>query len=268
MLAKRIIPCLDVKEGRVVKGTNFVNLRDAGDPVELAALYNQQGADELVFLDITASSDKRYILRDLVEKTAAEVDIPFTVGGGISDMATIKDLLMAGADKVSINSAAFKSPELIKQASDVFGNQAIVIAIDAKESHGSPQLHCDYPVPTTVHCTPDTLWEVYSHGGRHKTGIDALKWSRYMAQQGAGELLVTSMDHDGTKSGYAMKQLTAIHEHVNIPVIASGGAGTCQHIIEALATCEAALLASLLHYQELSITEIKNACRQAHIPIR
>lgn len=269
MLTKRIIPCLDIKEGRVVKGTNFVNLRDAGDPVELATIYSQEGADELVFLDITASSDKRKTLIDLVERVAENVNIPFTVGGGISDIPTIKELLMAGADKISINSAAFKSPNLIKEASDIFGNQAIVVAIDAKTRQAdAPLLPCDYPVPSVVHCTKNTQWELFSHGGRTPTGIDAVKWAVWMAEQGAGELLVTSMDHDGTKSGYAIEQLSAIHDQVSIPVIASGGAGTCDHIVEVLHTCEAALLASLLHYRELSVSQIKEACLAKGLPIR
>lgn len=266
MLAKRIIPCLDVTEGRVVKGTNFVDLKDAGDPVELAKRYNDQGADELVFLDITASSDKRYILRDLVEKTAAEIFIPLTVGGGINDIDTIHDLLNAGADKVSINTAAIKNPQFIYEASQKFGSQCIVVAIDARtvnKDHDSPE----YPI-NDVKINNGTEWEVFSHGGRYPTGIDAVKWANYLTRLGAGEILLTSMDQDGTKNGYDIKLTETISKSVSIPVIASGGAGNCDHICEALQICEAALLASLLHYQELTISEIKTECLKNKIPVR
>lgn len=249
MLAKRIIPCLDVTNGRVVKGTNFVNLRDAGDPVELAIEYNKQGADELVFLDITASSDKRAILIDLVKRTAEKVFIPFTVGGGINDIETIRDVLNAGADKVSINSAAVNNPEFIKKSSQHFGSQCIVVAIDTRKK-------------------TDSQWEVFTHGGRHPTGIDAIEWAQKVNQYGAGEILLTSMDRDGTKKGYDIELIKKISDTVNIPIIASGGAGTTQHIVEALQVCESALLASLLHFGELTITDIKSACKNKKIPIR
>ena len=273
MLAKRIIPCLDVTDGRVVKGTNFINLKDAGDPIELAKKYDQDGADELIFLDITASSDKRSILIDLVSRCAAQLFIPFTVGGGISDLATIRDVLNAGADKVSINTAAVKNPELIQESSSQFGSQCIVVAIDARKINSK-----DSPPPpnklTILETNPnlaldsDSQWEVYTHGGRHKTGIDALKWASYMNQLGAGELLVTSMDADGTKNGYDIKLTHRISQSVSIPVIASGGAGNTEHITEILTGCEAALLASLLHFGELSISEIKKACKKKALPVR
>jgi cyclase len=242
MLTKRIIPCLDVTGGRVVKGTNFVGLRDAGDPVELAKRYDLEGADELVFLDITASSDKRRILLDVVEKTAQCVHIPFTVGGGIDSVATIKEILNAGADKVSLNSAAIKNPRLIQEASQQFGAQCVVVAIDAKRTEKG--------------------WDVFTHGGRNNTGLDAVQWAKKVFELGAGELLVTSMDRDGTKAGYDTALLKAICDTVSIPVIASGGAGTLGHISEALEVCDAALLASLLHFRELTIAEIKGFCRE------
>ena len=248
----------------MVKGTNFVNLKDAcGRPCR-SWLYNEQGADELVFLDITASSDKRYILRDLV-KTAAELFIPFTVGGGINDIETIKDLLQAGADKVSINTAAIRNPDLIKQASSLFGAQCIVVAIDARQYNGENKIQYDLP---EVAIDSDTQWEVYSHGGRHPTGIDAVKWAKHLNTLGAGEILLTSMDKDGTKSGYDIDLTKTVSNSVTIPVIASGGAGTCDHISEALEVCEAALLASLLHFRELSINQIKEHCIEKGISIR
>jgi imidazole glycerol-phosphate synthase subunit HisF len=267
MLAKRIIPCLDVTAGRVVKGTNFVNLKDAGDPIELAKKYDEQGADELVFLDITASSDKRAILIDLVSRTAEQVFIPFTVGGGISDIETIREVLNAGADKVSINTAAVKNPKLIAESSRYFGAQCIVVAIDAREVmadgnavkwDGEPKVALDH----------ESKWEVYTHGGRKPTGIDAVKWAEYMYELGAGEILLTSMDHDGTKDGYAIELTKTISQKVGIPVIASGGAGNCEHIVEALEVCEAALLASLLHYGELTVSQIKKACKENKISVR
>jgi imidazole glycerol-phosphate synthase subunit HisF len=265
MHAKRIIPCLDVTNGRVVKGTNFVNLRDAGDPIELAKRYDEQGADELVFLDITASSDKRYILRDLVARTAEQIFIPFTVGGGINDIKMIRDILNAGADKVSINTAAIKNPELISTSSKRFGSQCIVVAIDAREITAPSKAKSLIP---EVAIDSQSKWEVYTHGGRYPAGIDALKWAKYMEHLGAGEILLTSMNHDGTKAGYAIELTKTISNSVQIPVIASGGAGTVEHIVEALQVCEAALLASLLHYGELTISEIKQACNQANIPMR
>jgi cyclase len=254
MLAKRILPCLDVNKGRVVKGVNFVNLQDAGDPVELARLYNQAGADELVFLDITATHEDRDTIIDVVYRTAEQVFIPLTVGGGIQSLENIKNLLRAGADKVSINSAAVREPELLDRASDRFGKQCIVVAIDARRRKD-------------VH---NPGWEVYVRGGRENTGIDALLWAKEVEKRGAGELLVTSMDADGTQAGYDLALTKAIVERVEIPVIASGGAGNCQHIYEALTEgrAEAALLASLLHYGQLTIAEVKNYLQNQQVPVR
>jgi cyclase len=253
MLAKRILPCLDVKAGRVVKGVNFVDLRDAGDPVELAQAYNQAGADELVFLDITATHEDRDIIYDVVYQTAEQVFIPLTVGGGIQSLETIKKLLRAGADKVSINSAAVKRPEFVSEASDRFGSQCIVVAIDARRrGPGSPG------------------WDVYVRGGRENTGIDAITWAEEMVRRGAGELLVTSMDADGTQAGYDLELTRTIAQRVPVPVVASGGAGNCQHIYEAVTDgqAEAALLASLLHYGQLTVAEVKNYLRDRQVPIR
>ncbi|MBW4469625.1 MAG: imidazole glycerol phosphate synthase subunit HisF [Stenomitos rutilans HA7619-LM2] len=254
MLAKRILPCLDVKAGRVVKGVNFVDLRDAGDPVELAQVYNQAGADELVFLDITATHEDRGIIFDVVYRTAEQVFIPLTVGGGIQNLETIKQLLRAGADKVSINSAAVRDPGLIDRASDRFGNQCIVVAIDARR-----RLDNDNPG-----------WDVYVRGGRENTELDAIAWAKNVEQRGAGELLVTSMDADGTQTGYDLELTRTIAEQVEIPVIASGGAGTCEHIHAALTEgrAEAALLASLLHYGHLTVAEIKAHLAAQHVPVR
>ncbi|MGI2902454.1 imidazole glycerol phosphate synthase subunit HisF [Tolypothrix sp. VBCCA 56010] len=254
MLSKRILPCLDVKAGRVVKGVNFVNLKDAGDPVELAKVYNSAGADELVFLDITATHEDRGIILDVVYRTAEQVFIPLTVGGGIQTLENVKALLRAGADKVSINSAAVRDPDLINRASDRFGNQCIVVAIDAR-SRKDP----DNPG-----------WDVYVRGGRENTGKDALLWAQEVEKRGAGELLVTSMDADGTQAGYDLDLTSAIAQTVQIPVIASGGAGTCEHIYDALTKgkAEAALLASLLHYGQLSVAEIKNYLRDRSLPVR
>lgn len=254
MLAKRILPCLDVKAGRVVKGVNFVDLRDAGDPVELAQAYNEAGADELVFLDITATHEDRDIIYDVVYRTAEQVFIPLTVGGGIQSLETIKKLLRAGADKVSINSSAVRDPAFINRASDRFGNQCIVVAIDARRR----------PDPA------NPGWDVYVRGGRDNTGLDALQWAQEVEQRGAGELLVTSMDADGTQAGYDLELTRAIADQVQIPVIASGGAGTCGHIYEALTQgrAEAALLASLLHYGQLTVAEIKHYLADHHIPVR
>ncbi|ELS47278.1 imidazoleglycerol phosphate synthase, cyclase subunit [Microcystis aeruginosa FACHB-905 = DIANCHI905] len=248
------MPCLDVNKGRVVKGVNFVNLQDAGDPVELARLYNQAGADELVFLDITATHEDRDTIIDVVYRTAEQVFIPLTVGGGIQSLENIKNLLRAGADKVSINSAAVREPELLDRASDRFGKQCIVVAIDArrrKDEHNPG-------------------WEVYVRGGRENTGIDALLWAQEVEKRGAGELLITSMDADGTQAGYDLSLTKAIAERVEIPVIASGGAGNCQHIYEALTEgrAEAALLASLLHYGQLTIAEVKNYLQNHQVPVR
>ena len=254
MLAKRILPCLDVKAGRVVKGINFVDLKDAGDPVELAKAYNDAGADELVFLDITATHEDRDIILDVVYQTAEQVFIPLTVGGGIQSLENIKKLLRAGADKVSINSAAVKNPDLINEASDRFGVQCIVVAIDARQRK-EPS---------------NPGWDVYVRGGRENTGLDAINWSKEVASRGAGEILVTSMDADGTQAGYDLELTRTIAEQVEIPVIASGGAGNCQHIYEAFSEgkAEAALLASLLHYGQLTIDEVKNYLQERQVPVR
>ncbi|QOV22815.1 imidazole glycerol phosphate synthase subunit HisF [Anabaenopsis elenkinii] len=254
MLSKRILPCLDVKAGRVVKGVNFVDLKDAGDPVELAQVYNEAGADELVFLDITATHEDRDTIIDVVYRTAEQVFIPLTVGGGIQSLENVKALLRAGADKVSINSAAVRDPDLINRASDRFGNQCIVVAIDARRRI-SPE---------------NPGWDVYVRGGRENTGLDALLWAQEVEKRGAGELLVTSMDADGTQAGYDLALTQAIAESVQVPVIASGGAGNCEHIYTALTEgkAEAALLASLLHYGQLSVAEIKEYLRDRSVPVR
>lgn len=270
MLTKRIIPCLDVTDGRVVKGTHFLELKDAGDPVELAAEYNRQGADELVFLDITASSDKRAILLNLVKKTAEEVLIPFTVGGGIRDIQTIHELLKAGADKVSINTAAVSSPELIKESAIHFGSQCIVAAVDVKRITNTPPFR-EWDIshlPTNLKLDKSSKWEIVTHGGRKPTGIDAVRWCQYLTELGAGELLLTSMDQDGTKTGYDIELTKVISNATTVPIIASGGAGKLSHIKDALDVCEAALLASLLHFKELTINEIKTYCMDFDIPIR
>ncbi|HBQ99026.1 MULTISPECIES: imidazole glycerol phosphate synthase subunit HisF [unclassified Roseofilum] len=254
MVAKRILPCLDVRAGRVVKGINFVNLQDAGDPVELASIYNDAGADELVFLDITATHEDRDIILDVVYRTAEQVFIPLTVGGGIQSLEMIKNLLRAGADKVSINSSAVRDPDLVNRASDRFGNQCIVVAIDAKR-RSDPE---------------NPGWDVYVRGGRENTGLDALSWAKDVAARGAGEILLTSMDADGTQAGYDLDLTRTIAESVEIPVIASGGAGTCEHIHEALTEgkAEAALLASLLHYGQLSVAQIKEHLTTQGLKIR
>jgi cyclase len=254
MLAKRILPCLDVNAGRVVKGVNFVDLKDAGDPVELAKIYNDAGADELVFLDITATHEDRDTIVDVVYRTAEQVFIPLTVGGGIQSLENIKKLLRAGADKVSINSAAVKNPNFINEGSDRFGKQCIVVAIDARRRKDSN----------------NPGWDVYVRGGRENTGIDAIQWAKEVEQRGAGELLVTSMDGDGTQAGYDLELTRTIAEQVEIPVIASGGAGNCQHIYEALTEgkAEAALLASLLHYGQLTIADVKAYLQQHQVSVR
>ncbi|NJM97611.1 MAG: imidazole glycerol phosphate synthase subunit HisF [Phormidesmis sp. RL_2_1] len=261
MLAKRILPCLDVKAGRVVKGINFVDLKDAGDPVELAKIYNEAGADELVFLDITATHEDRDVIYDVVYRTAEQVFIPLTVGGGISSPETIKKLLRAGADKVSINSAAVRDPELINRSSDRFGAQCIVVAIDARRRPRSENSEDTASTPG---------WDVFVRGGRENTGLDAVEWACDVVKRGAGELLITSMDADGTQAGYDLTLTEAIASRVNVPVIASGGAGTCQHIHAALTTgkAEAALLASLLHYGQLSVAEIKTYLAAQNVVIR
>ncbi len=254
MLAKRILPCLDVNAGRVVKGVNFTNLKDAGDPVELAKLYNDAGADELVFLDITATHEARDTIIDVVYRTAEQVFIPLTVGGGIKTLENVKDLLRAGADKISVNSTAVRDPDFINQGSDRFGSQCIVVAIDARRRE-------DINNPG---------WDVYVRGGRENTGIDAVKWAQEVTQRGAGELLITSMDADGTQAGYDLELTKTIAEMVEIPVIASGGAGNCHHIYEALTEgkAEAALLASLLHYGQLTVEEIKKYLSSHGVPVR
>ncbi|MBL7156707.1 MAG: imidazole glycerol phosphate synthase subunit HisF [Candidatus Omnitrophica bacterium] len=250
MLAKRIIPCLDVKEGRVVKGINFVNLRDAGDPVENAKVYNDEGADELVFLDITASFEKRKTMVEVVRRVAEEVFMPFTVGGGIGSLADIRNLLNAGCDKVSLNTQAVKRPEFIKEASDKFGTQCIVVAIDAKKTNGK--------------------WEVYINGGRIPTGLDAIEWARKVASLGAGEILLTSMDRDGTKEGYDIELNKKIAEAVNIPIIASGGCGSLEHFYEALTEgkADAALVASVFHFKEFTIGEVKEYLKSKGVEVR
>ncbi|MDH7573669.1 MAG: imidazole glycerol phosphate synthase subunit HisF [Clostridia bacterium] len=251
MLTKRIIPCLDVHRGRVVKGTRFVNLRDAGDPVELAAYYDREGADELVFLDISASAEDRPILRDLVWRTAGEVFIPFTVGGGLRSLEDIRMILEAGADKVSLNTAAVQNPDLVAEAARRFGTQCIVVAIDARR------------------CGPDR-WEVYTHGGRQPTGLDAVEWARRVEDLGAGEILLTSMDRDGTKDGYDLELTRAVSRAVKIPVIASGGAGTLEHLREGLVLGEAdaVLAASIFHYGEYTIRQAKEYLAQKGVPVR
>lgn len=251
MLAKRIIPCLDVTDGRVVKGTNFVDLRDAGDPVECAVAYNEQEADELVFLDITASSDERKTMVDVVRRTAEKCFIPLTVGGGIRTVEDMREMLMAGADKVGINTAAVNRPELINEGATAFGNQCIVVAIDAKrEAPGK--------------------WGVYTHGGRTPVGLDAVEWAREVYQRGAGEILLTSMDADGTKEGYDIELTRAVSEAVGIPVIASGGAGKLQHMVDVLkeGKADAVLAASIFHFGEHTVEEAKEVFAAQGIPVR
>ena len=252
MFTKRIIPCLDVHNGRVVKGVNFVDLRDAGDPVEIAAAYDKAGADELVFLDITASSDERKTVVDMVRQVAEKVFIPFTVGGGIRTVEDFRVLLREGADKISVNSSAINRPELIAEAADKFGSQCVVVAIDAKRrADGSG-------------------WNIYKNGGRVDVGIDAVEWARKVCSLGAGEILLTSMDCDGTKSGYDIALTKAVAEAVSVPVIASGGAGTKDHFFDALTDgkADAALAASLFHYKELEIRDVKKYLEQKGVPVR
>jgi cyclase len=250
MLTKRIIPCLDVKEGRVVKGVSFVSLRDAGDPMELARFYDKQGADELVFLDISASHEGKETMVEVVKTVASELSIPFTVGGGIRTLDDMKRMLRAGADKVSLNTAALDRPELIKEGADFFGSQCIVVAIDAKRNDGS--------------------WDVYTHGGRNKTEWDAIEWAKKSAELGAGELLVTSMDMDGVKNGFDLELTKAIREAVEVPVIASGGAGAREHFEDVFkkADADAALAASIFHYKETSIAEVKEYLRKEGVNVR
>lgn len=251
MLSVRIIPCLDVRDGRVVKGVNFVNLVDAGDPVEQAKAYENQGADELVFLDITASSDNRAIMRDVVERTAGECFMPLTVGGGLRTLEDIRLMLNAGADKVSLNTSAITNPNLVSEASAKFGNQCIVVAIDAKrEGEGR--------------------WNVYTHGGRNRTELDAVEWAKEVARRGAGEILLTSMDCDGTKDGYDIALTRAVSDAVKIPVIASGGAGNLKHLVDAvkLGGASAVLAASIFHFGTYTIEQAKREMRAAGLPVR
>ena len=252
MFTKRIIPCLDVNDGRVVKGINFVNLRDAGDPVEVAAAYDKAGADEIVFLDITASSDHRATVVDMVRKVAEKVFIPFTVGGGIRTVEDFKVLLREGADKISINSSAINTPELIGNAADKFGSQCVVVAIDARRREDG------------------SGWNVYKNGGRIDTGLDAVEWAMKANRLGAGEILLTSMDCDGTKAGYDIELTRQIADNVSIPVIASGGAGTKEHFYEALTEghADAALAASLFHYKEMEIMDLKNYLADRGVSVR
>jgi len=251
MLAKRIIPCLDVKNGRVVKGINFINLKDAGNPVENAEIYDKEGADEIVFLDITASYENRDIILEVVKETAERVFMPLTVGGGVRNIEDIRKLLKAGADKVSINTTAVKEPLFIKESSERFGSQCIVVAIDAKRKNGN-------------------TWEVYTHGGRTPTGLDAIEWAQQSEELGAGEILLTSMDRDGTKDGYDLELTKKVSDLLGIPVIASGGVGNLEHLYEGLAKggADAVLAASIFHYQEYSIREAKRYLQERGIVIR
>jgi cyclase len=253
-LAKRIIPCLDVTAGRVVKGVQFVELRDAGDPVEIARRYDEQGADELTFLDITASSDERDLILHIIEKVAAQVFIPLTVGGGVRTPDDVRRLLNAGADKVSINTSAVSNPQLVQDAADRFGSQCIVVAIDAKQTVWGAQ----------------PKWEIFTHGGRRATGLDAVEWARKMAALGAGELLLTSMDRDGAKIGFDLNLTRAIADAVNIPVIASGGVGTLQHLVDGvqIGGADAVLAASIFHYGEFSVEQAKVYMKERGIEVR
>jgi len=257
-LAIRIIPCLDVDAGRVVKGVNFVGIRDAGDPVEVAKRYNEQGADEITFLDITASSDDRETIVSVVEQVAEQVFIPLTVGGGIRELKDIRKMLNAGADKVSINTTAVFNPEFIKEASDFFGSQCIVVAIDAKQTQFLDQGDAQ------------DKWEIFTHGGRKSTGIDAVEWAKKMDDYGAGEILLTSMDGDGTKAGYDLKLTRAVSDAVTIPVIASGGVGNVGHLVEGVTQgkADAVLAASIFHFGEYTVEQTKLAMREAGIEVR
>ncbi len=289
MLAKRIIPCLDVKEGRIVKGVSFINLRDAGDPVENARFYDEQGADELVFLDITASHEKRNIIIDVVMRTAEEVFMPLTVGGGIKTLDGIRGLLKAGCDKVSINTTAVNNPDFIREAAERFGSQCIVVAIDAKRVHDSrfeirsleelpewlitsEELKDKLLIsqPPAFSRQPSALWEVYTHGGRKPKGINAVQWARYMEELGAGEILLTSMDKDGTKDGYDLDLTRAVSESVTIPVIASGGVGNLEHLYEGIVygKADAVLAASIFHYREYTVREAKEYLKNKGVPVR
>ena len=284
MLTKRIIPCLDVKAGRVVKGVSFVNLRDAGDPVEIAKLYDEQGADELTFLDITASHEERGIILDIVRRTAEQVFMPLTVGGGIKNLDDIRNLLLAGCDKVSINTTAVHDPEFIKAASMRFGSQCIVVAIDAKQvvehpkDFKPPLTWADDPKYASVFLSQSAIhnpkseikWEVYTHGGRKPMGLDAVEWARMMEEYGAGEVLLTSMDQDGQKNGYDLALTRAVAEAVSIPVIASGGVGNLEHIYRGFTEgkADAALAASIFHFREYTIRQAKEYLRERGVSVR
>jgi len=277
MLSKRIIPCLDVKDGRVVKGVNFVALRDAGDPVEVAQRYDEEGADELTFLDITASHERRKIILEVVRKTAETVFMPLTVGGGVREVQDIRNLLNAGADKVSINTAAVNHPEFVKEAAERFGSQCIVVAIDAKRKFQVSsfkfqvsEISASDPQSAIRNPQSASSWEVCIHGGRTPTGLDAIEWAQRMESYGAGEILLTSMDRDGTKAGYDIELTRAIADAVTIPVIASGGVGTLQHIYEGLTAggADAALAASIFHYREYTIRECKEFLADRGVQVR
>lgn len=270
MLTKRIIPCLDVKDGRVVKGVSFVNLRDAGDPVTNAKFYDEEGADELVFLDITASHEKRNIILNVVMHTAEEVFMPLTVGGGIRTLNDIRELLRAGTDKVSINTSAVKNPDFIREASERFGSQCIVVAIDAKRCIGARGKPPEWVKSSEIMPPNTPSWEVYTHGGRRPRGIDAIKWAVYMEKLGAGEILLTSMDRDGRKDGYDIGLTRAVASAVSIPVIASGGVGNLEHLYEGLVKgkADAVLAASIFHYREYSIKSAKEYLKSKGVPVR
>jgi cyclase len=258
MLAKRIIPCLDVTSGRVVKGVNFVGLRDAGDPVEVAARYNEQGADELTFLDITATSDERDVILHIIEAVASQVFIPLTVGGGVRTVADVRRLLNAGADKVSFNSAAVANPQVIRDASEKYGAQCIVVAIDAKRRAGDDV------------AARGTGWDVYTHGGRRNTGLDAVQWAKEMVAHGAGEILLTSMDRDGTKSGFDLELTRAVVDAVPVPVVASGGVGTLEHLVDGIRIggADAVLAASIFHYGEYTVGQAKALMASRGVAVR
>ncbi|MFQ5988463.1 MAG: imidazole glycerol phosphate synthase subunit HisF [Candidatus Methylomirabilales bacterium] len=274
MLARRVIPCLDVKDGRVVKGTRFVDLRDAGDPAEVAERYDRERADELVFLDITASAERRKILIEVVERTAARAFTPLTVGGGIRDVDDIRALLLAGADKVSLNTAAVQRPSLLREAAERFGSQCIVLAIDAKRCPRSKvaSRQSERHAAGVGQRTSDVglSWEVYIHGGRTPTGLDAVAWAERGVSLGSGEILLTSMDRDGTREGYDLELTAAVAQCVEVPVIASGGAGTVEHLYEAFAIgkADAALAASIFHFGEISVPEAKAYLNERGIPVR
>ena len=268
-LTKRIIPCLDINNGRVVKGTQFINLKDAGNPIELAKFYDKEGADELLFLDITASSNKRNILIDLVEKTGDQVFIPFTVGGGLRTIKDIREILRAGADKVSLNTAAVKKPRFIKEAAKIFGSQCIVVSIDAKRviiNSSNKKIKKEIKTEQDI----SFWWEVYINGGRTPTKMDAIKWAEKVEKLGAGEILITSMDKDGVKKGYDIELTRTLSDRLNIPIIASGGAGNPTHIVDVFkkGKADAALATSIFHYKEYSIKLIKDFCIKNGIPMR